>query len=124
MTRCDEVVRVHLVVGRHHAGDVDPLFDRAFVAGDDRGADAAVALVRDHDDAGIGCGRLLRAPDRSVARRVVDDIDAVDEARNHREGLRKQQLLVVRGDDDRDALAFDHRCIFDVPASFPSRIAP
>ncbi len=40
-----EVGRVHLVVGRHHAGDVDPLLDRALVAGDDRCADALVLLV-------------------------------------------------------------------------------
>ena len=49
-----QVLGVHLVVGRHHGGDVDPLRERGLVAGDDRRPDALVPLVLDHLDARIG----------------------------------------------------------------------
>ena len=69
-----EVGRVHLVVGRHHAGDVDPLLDRALVAGDDRGADALVLRVHDDLDAWVGRG----APPCALGSRrasIVDDVE-------------------------------------------------
>ena len=64
-----ELVRVHLVVGRHHAGDVDPLLARPQVAGHDRGADAAVLLVDDDLDPGVGDGSRARRPSRPARRR-------------------------------------------------------
>ena len=60
-----EVVRVHLRVGRHHRGDVDPVVARLLVAGDDRAADAEVALVLDQLDARVG---RARAPPRPCRR--------------------------------------------------------
>jgi hypothetical protein len=50
-----QVVRVHLVVGRHHGGDIHALLERTAVAGDDRGADAAIPLV-DKDGHTLVCG--------------------------------------------------------------------
>ena len=43
-----EIGGIHLVVGGHHADDIEPLLECAAVAGDDRRADSAVAVVRDH----------------------------------------------------------------------------
>ena len=75
-----ELVGVHLVVARHHRRHVDPLGERPLVAGDDRRADAAVALVDDHLDRGSA---TARAPlGGRVARGVVDDDDPVDEVRD------------------------------------------
>ena len=54
-----ELGRVHLVVGRHHRGDVHALLAGAQVAGDDGCSDAAVALVADQLDGFMGgMGRL------------------------------------------------------------------
>jgi hypothetical protein len=55
--------------------------------------------------------RICLGPDRrdsAVRRAVVDDVDAVDELRDAADRLADQLLLVVRGDDDRHALAFEH----------------
>ena len=84
-----------------------PSVERALVAGDDRRADAAVAVVRDDLDARIA--DAARALDRRVARAVVDDVDAVDERRDAAQRRRDELLLVVRGHDDRDALALEHQ---------------
>src|SRR4029450_5052141 len=40
---------------------------------------------------------------------VVDHVDAVDEPRNRSESVPDQGFLVVRRDDDGDALAIQHR---------------
>ena len=103
----EQVGRVHLVVGRHHADDVEALLERPFVAGDDRGADAAVPLPGDQLDSRV-CRRAhgLGGP---VGRGVVDDEDPVDELGDPGEGRPDQPLLVVGGDDDRNALPVDHR---------------
>jgi hypothetical protein len=77
-----QVGRVHLRVRGHHGGDVDPLLERAPVAGQDRGADAFVALVLDQLDA-----REVEGPDGrggAVAGVVVDDVDPVDELASSR----------------------------------------
>ena len=103
-----QIGRVHLVVRRHHDGDAHVVLDRALVAGDDGGADAGVALVLDHLDPSVLrrgrpgplCGRVERG--------VVDDVDPVDEAGDAGQRLLEQRLLVVGGDDDRDALALEH----------------
>ena len=100
-----QVGRLHLAVGRHHAGDVDLVGERALVAGDDRGADARVLLVLDDLDARIGVGGAL---DCGVGRVVVDDVDPVDERRNLRDGGADQLLLVVGRHDDRNCLAGKH----------------
>jgi hypothetical protein len=101
-----EVLRIHLVVGGHDRGDVDPLVDSALVAGHDRRADALVPLVLDHLDALV----LERAGslDGRVLRGVVHDVDAVDECGDRGDGLAEELLLVVRGHDDRHTLAFQH----------------
>ncbi len=57
-----EVLRRHLVVGRHHARDVDAVGDRLPVAGDDGGADAAVLLVADELDTPVRPGRDPAVP--------------------------------------------------------------
>ena len=101
-----EVVGVHLRVARHHGGDVDLVVARLLVAGDDRAADAEVALVLDQLDARVG--QRAHRLDGAVGGAVVDDVDAVDELRDPADRLRDQLLLVVRGDDDRHALAFQH----------------
>ena len=102
----DQVGRIHLVVGRHHADDVEPFLERALVAGDDRGADAAVPLARDELDARIG--RRADGLGRPVGGGVVDDEDPVDELGDAGQRRSDQPLLVVGGDDDRDALPVDH----------------
>ena len=102
-----EVCGVHLVVRGHHADDVDTVRERALVAGDDRSTDAAVAVVRHDLDAGVALA--MRALDRRVARAVVDDVDRGRRRRECRRASRDQLFLVVRGHDDRDALAVDHR---------------
>ena len=102
----EQVGRIHLVVGRHHADDVEPVLERALVAGDDRGADAAVPLARDELDARVG--RRAHGLGGAVGGGVVDDEDPVDELRDPGERRPDQPLLVVGGDDDRDALAVDH----------------
>ena len=62
--------RVHLVVARHHARHVDAARrERALVAGDDRGADAAVVLVDDHLDARVARRRARARPSRRARRR-------------------------------------------------------
>ena len=99
-----ELVRRHLVVGRHHARDVHAVGDRLPIAGDDRGADAAVLLVADELDAPVSG----RDHSRAVARRVVHDVDAVDELGDARQRLGEQLLLVVRGNDDGYGLAVEH----------------
>ena len=119
-----EVLGIHLVVAGHHADDVDLLLERALVAGDDRGADAAVALVDDELDARVA--ERAHALRRRVGRAVVDDDDPVDEARDAAERRRDQVLLVVRGHDDRDALALEHRYSprrRDMPAATPSHMS-
>ena len=99
--------RIHLVVGRHHAGHVDALFESAPVAGHDRRAHARVLAVGDHLDPCVVHGaRLCRGP---VPRAVVDDVDAIDEVRDPAQGLHDQALLVVRGHDDGHALALEHQ---------------
>ena len=101
-----EVARIHLVVGRHHAGDVHPLGECALVATHDRGADTTVAFELDHLDARVA--RSARALGGGVSRPVVHDVDAVDERWNAGQRRLDQALLVVRGDDDRDAPVFEH----------------
>ena len=81
--------------------------ERTFVAGEDRGADAAVPLVRDDLDARVA--ERSRTLGGRVRRRVVDDVDAVDEARDPAERLGDQRLLAVRGNDDGDGLALEHQ---------------
>ena len=76
------------------------------VAGHDRGADAPVPLALHEADAGVADLRDPRR--RRVGGGVVDHEDAVDELRDPGERLADQVLLVVRGDDDRDALFVDH----------------
>src|SRR5262245_60914037 len=112
-----EVVRVHLVVGGHDARDVDPLLERALVAGEDRRADTAVALAREDRDPRISCGGGVRAPRRAVARGVVDDDDPVDEVGHRCERHGEQLLLVVRRHDDGHSLALDHRDSIRVPSA-------
>ena len=101
-----QVAGIHLIVGRHHAGDVHALGERALVAGDDRRSDAAIALVCEHVDPWVAdaAGTL----DGCVARAVVDDVDPVDERRNAGKRDPDKLLLVVRGNDDRDAPALEH----------------
>ena len=84
-----------------------PSCERAPIAGDDRGADAAVAVVRNDLDARVSA--RAGALGGRVAGAVVDDVDPVDERRDAGERRRDQLLLVVRGHDDRDALALEHR---------------
>src|SRR5205823_11618470 len=86
-----EVGGVHLRVRGHHRGHVDPLLERALVAGHDRAADAEVALVDDQLDP-----RILEPADdlgRLVTRGVVDDQDAVDEVRDRPDRLSDQLFL-------------------------------
>jgi hypothetical protein len=101
-----EISRIHLVVTRHDADDVELLLERALVPGDDRCADTAVALVNDELDACIAEG--ADALGCRVDRSVVDHDDPVDEARDAAQRLRDQVLLVVRRYDDRNALALEH----------------
>ena len=105
-----ELVRVHLIVARHHGGRIHPRGQRALVARDDRGADTAVALVDDHLDARVV--DRPRAIGRRVGRGVVDDEDPVDEPRDPLQRGRDQPLLVVGRDDDGDGLSFEHRRSF------------
>ena len=83
-----------------------PSLERALVAGDDRGADAAVLLARDELDARVG--RRAHGRRGAVGGGVVDDEDPVDELGDPGERRPDQPLLVVGGDDDRDALPVDH----------------
>ena len=103
-----ELAGIHLVVGRHDAGDVDPLLDRAPVARDDRRANATVPFVRDEDDAGIGLGGGAGSLGGVVGRGVVDDDHTVDEVRDPRQRLRQQDRLVVGRDHHGNALAVEH----------------
>ena len=57
-------------------------------------------------DAGVIEGAYGR--DGAVGGAVVDDVDAVDERRDRPDRLADQLLLVVRGDHDGHALAFEH----------------
>ena len=102
-----EINGIHLVVRRHHADDVDRFVERALVPRHDRGADAAIALVHDNFDTLVTdrAGPLHRR----VARRVVHDVDTVDERGDAAQRPPNQLLLAIRGDDDRDALPLDHR---------------
>ena len=84
-----------------------PSVERAPVARHDRGPHARVPLVRDHLDPRVAdAARLLRG---AVPRRVVDDVDPVDEVRDAADRLDDEALLVVRGHDDCDPFAFDHQ---------------
>ena len=101
-----EIVRIHLVVRRHDAGDVDLLVERASVAGDDRGPHALVTVVLDQLDAPVD-----EPPDGvpcPVLRGVVDDDDAIDEFGDAGERRPDQRLLVVSGNHDRDGLPLQH----------------
>src|SRR5581483_5676458 len=102
-----EVVRIHLVVGGHHARDVHGVGVRALVASDDRGADAAVPVVPHDLDACVP--ELGRTFHGGVAGAVVDDVDAVDERGYAAERGLDQGLLVVRRHDDRNALPVEHQ---------------
>jgi hypothetical protein len=62
-----EIVRVHLVVRRHHTGDVDPFLQRTPVAGDDRRADPLVPLVDEDGDSRVAGCRRVRALAGGVA---------------------------------------------------------
>ena len=73
----------------------DPVGERAPVAGDDRRADALVALVRDHLDARVGAA--ARALGGRVVRSVVDDVDAVDEGRDAGESRADQRSSSCAG---------------------------
>ena len=64
-----QVGRVHLVVAGHDAGDVDSVLERPAVAGQDRGADALVLLVRDHLDARVAARAARPRPSRRARRR-------------------------------------------------------
>src|SRR5262245_56474000 len=102
-----ELGPVHLVVGGHDAGDVDLLLERAPVAGRDRGADSAVRLVTEDLDARVASREGPLAG--RVTRRVVDDVDPIDEIGNAAERVHDEALLVVGGHDDRDPLALEHQ---------------
>src|SRR5205823_10025757 len=65
-----------------------------------------VPLVHDHLEARVTRG--TRTLGRRVLGAVVDDVDPVDERRHASNRVGDQQLLVVRRDDDRDALALEH----------------
>src|SRR6266487_302232 len=101
-----QVLGVHLVVGGHHGGDVDPLLERRLVAGHDRRTAALVPLVLDHLNPRIG--QRSRTLDRGVLGAVVDDEDPVDEIGHALDRRAEQLLLVVRGDHNRDPLAVEH----------------
>ena len=83
-----------------------PVVEGSPIAGEDRGADALVALVRDDLDALVArCSRCVGGP---VAGRVVDDDDPVDEVGDPGQGRADEALLVERRDDDGDSLSLEH----------------
>ena len=115
-----ELVGIHLVVAGHHGRCVHPLGERALVAGDDRGADTAVAVVGDHLDAWIlDRARALRG---RVGRGVVDHVDPIDETGNALERGPDQAFFVVSRHDDGHLLAFEHAPLFSTAAALPPTI--
>ncbi len=65
-----------------------------------------LTVVDDHLDPRVAV--RPRPLDRGVGGAVVDDVDPVDEVGDAAQRLRDEELLVVGGDDDGDALALEH----------------
>ena len=83
-----------------------PVVEGSPIAGEDRGADALVALVGDDLDALVARGSCCVCG--PIAGRVVDDDDPVDEVGDPGQGRADEAFLVERRDDDGDSLALEH----------------
>ena len=107
--QCREMSGIHLIVGVHLHADVRTVAQGLEVPGEHGATHAAIDLVNQEPDAGIGNGvhslrRLIRA-------RVVDDDDGIDPARDSVQHLLDRPGGSIRRDDDRDSqsLGTDHQ---------------
>jgi hypothetical protein len=89
-----EVGSIHLSVGRHDDDEVHAKRDRVATTRRDGGADAEIDLVLDELDRTIA---LERGDARVIGAGIVDDDDAIHEARYPGERVRDQRLLLVGG---------------------------
>ena len=103
-----QILRVHLIVARHHDRDVDVMLAAPDISRADRRANSAVSLVTEREHTGVDS---LGFPDyflRSVGAGVVHDNDVIDVIRYRFDRAGYKKLFVMSRNDDAHSFVFVH----------------